>query len=103
MKVERHMKVSDGIYAPGDVTDHKQKIPIRAVQQASVVSSNLRSEVLGNPQLRGLARGEWVTLVPSGPDTGTGHMSQIVPSGFMVRLIKGVDYFVKWAHGIVYQ
>lgn len=31
VKVDKHMKVADRIYAPGDVTQHKQKLFIRAV------------------------------------------------------------------------
>ena len=103
LKVDKHMKVADGIYAAGDVTNYKQKLFIRAVQEASVVSSNVKSELSGKAPSKSYHEGRWITLVPTGPETGTGQMSWFVPFGFMVRKIKGADFFVKWAHGIVYQ
>lgn len=103
VKVDKHMKVADRIYAAGDVAQHKQKLFIRAVQQASVVSSNVMSELSGKSPSKTYSEGGWITLVPIGPETGTGQMSCLTPFGFMVRKIKGGDYFMKWARFVVYQ
>ncbi|KAJ5517790.1 hypothetical protein LT330_006901 [Penicillium expansum] len=97
------VKGGDGsIYALGDITTQPLRTAIKVAEQVPVVVANLKVAILGkgkhstyssNPSL--------MMIVPIGESTGTGQMFGWKPWGIMVSKIKGKDFFVSKAAGML--
>ncbi|KAJ5625071.1 hypothetical protein N7510_001380 [Penicillium lagena] len=95
-------KASLPIYAAGDITNNWQRFSFKAVEQAGVVATNLKADILGKGGRKVYNQGDAVMMVvPVGEAGGTGQMFGITPWSFMVRMIKGKDFFVPKAASFV--
>lgn len=103
VKVNKNMKVADYVYAAGDVTNISDKLASRAMDEAKVVASNISSEVRGTRPSKKFKEGPLMMLVPIGPSTGTGQISNIIISGFLIKYIKAKDFLISFGKSIAYQ
>lgn len=100
VKVDREMRVLAGenIYAAGDITNNSMRLSFKASEQAGVAAHNLKADILGNGERKSFDQGESVMMVvPVGESGGTGQIFGMTPFSFMVRMIKGRDYFISKA------
>ncbi|CAL5866904.1 uncharacterized protein PFLUO_LOCUS1115 [Penicillium psychrofluorescens] len=95
-------KASLPIYAAGDITNNWQRFSFKAAEQAGVVAANLKADILGKGSRKTYDQGEAVMMVvPVGEAGGTGLMFGFTPWSFLVRMIKGKDFFVSKAVSLV--
>ncbi|KAJ5110698.1 hypothetical protein N7532_001233 [Penicillium argentinense] len=93
---------NSAIYAVGDVTTFPRRDGYRIAEQASVVVSNIKSEITGIGQRTSYTPSDRiVAMVPVGRSGGTGQMGSWVLWGFLVSFIKGRDFFVSKASSFV--
>ncbi|KAJ5819200.1 hypothetical protein N7474_004791 [Penicillium riverlandense] len=95
-------KASLPIYAAGDITNNWQRFSFKAVEQAGVAAANLKADILGKGGRKTYDQGEAVMMVvPVGEAGGTGQIFGMTPWSFMVRMIKGKDFFVSKAASLI--
>jgi NADH dehydrogenase FAD-containing subunit len=102
VKVDKELRVSsvEGIYAAGDITNNSMRLSFKAMEQAKVASNNLKADITGKGDRKSYDQGESVMMVvPVGGSGGTGQVFGMVPFSFMVKMIKGRDYFISKAPG----
>lgn len=107
VKVDEHLRVTGGsedssVYALGDITTQPLRTAIKIADQIPVVVSNLKFAILGTGKLASYnPNGSLMMVVPIGERTGTGQMFGWKPWGMMVSMIKGKDFFVSKAPGML--
>lgn len=104
VKVDKEMHVlsCENIYAAGDITNNSMRLSFKAAEQAGVAAHNLKADILGKGERKSYDQGESVMMVvPVGESGGTGQVFGMTPFSFMVRMIKGKDYFVSKAAAAV--
>ncbi|KAJ6121014.1 Apoptosis-inducing factor [Penicillium sp. IBT 18751x] len=100
VKVNKEMRVesSENIYAAGDITNNSMRLSFKAAEQASVAANNLKADILGKGERKTFDQGESIMMVvPVGESGGTGLLFGFTPFSFMVKMIKGKDYFISKA------
>ncbi|PWY84826.1 FAD/NAD(P)-binding domain-containing protein [Aspergillus heteromorphus CBS 117.55] len=105
VRVDKELRVEgmEGVYAAGDITMHSQRLAFKAGEQAGVVAANLLVDVTGAGKRKTYAQGNSVLmLVPVGANAGTGQLFGWVPWGWLVRWLKGRDFMVARARGVVF-
>ncbi|KAJ5642164.1 FAD-dependent pyridine nucleotide-disulfide oxidoreductase [Penicillium lividum] len=86
------------IYAAGDITTNWMRLGFKAAEQARVAAHNIKVDILNKGDRKFYDQGESITmLVPVGESGGTGQLFGFVPWSFMIRMIKGKDFFVSKA------
>ncbi|KAJ5204862.1 Apoptosis-inducing factor [Penicillium cinerascens] len=104
VKVDKEMRVesSENIYAAGDITNNSMRLSFKAVEQARVAAHNLKVDILGNGERKSFDQGESIMMVvPVGESGGTGQIYGFTPFSFMVKMIKGKDFFISKAAPMV--
>lgn len=102
VKVDKELRVlsAEGIYAAGDITNNSMRLSFKAMEQAKVAANNLKADIAGKGERKSYDQGESVMMVvPVGSSGGTGQVFGMVPFSFMVKMIKGRDYFISKAPG----
>ncbi|KAE8381784.1 hypothetical protein BDV26DRAFT_301047 [Aspergillus bertholletiae] len=90
------------IFAAGDITNNSMRLSFKAQEQASVVANNIRAEILGHGKRKSYDQGEKVMMiVPVGSTGGTGLMFGWTPWSFLVKIIKGKDFFISTARSAI--
>lgn len=100
VKVDKEMRVvsAEKIYAAGDITNNSMRLSFKAAEQAKVAANNLKADILTSGERKTYDQGESVLMVvPVGEAGGTGLLFGMTPFSFMVRMIKGKDYFLSKA------
>lgn len=98
VKVDKEMRVTENIYAAGDVTNNSMRLSFKAAEQAAVAANNLKTDILGKVERKTFDQGESIMMVvPVGGSGGTGQIFGMTPFSFMVKMIKGKDYFISKA------
>ncbi|EPS25541.1 hypothetical protein PDE_00475 [Penicillium oxalicum 114-2] len=83
------------IYAPGDINTNDMRLYFKAAAQAKVAAANVAADIQGKGGRKTYDQGEKVLMmVPVGETGGTGQMFGFVIFNFMVKLVKGRDYFI---------
>ena len=104
VKVSKEMRVesSENIYAAGDITNNSMRLSFKAAEQASVAANNLKADILGKGERKTFDQGESIIMVvPIGESGGTGLLFGFTPFSFIVKMIKGKDYFISKAAPMV--
>jgi NADH dehydrogenase FAD-containing subunit len=109
VKVDQELRVQDGqnaplrIYAAGDITNNSMRLSFKAAEQAVVVAANIKNDILGSKYKRRVYdQGDSIMMiVPVGASGGTGQLFGMTPWSFMVKAIKGKDFFVSKAPSII--
>lgn len=102
VKVDKEMRVSENIFAAGDITNNSMRLSFKAAEQAGVAANNLKADILGKGDRKTFDQGESIMMVvPVGGSGGTGQIFGMIPFSFMVKMIKGKDYFISKAAGAV--
>ncbi|KAJ5786395.1 FAD-dependent pyridine nucleotide-disulfide oxidoreductase [Penicillium pulvis] len=107
VNVDENLRVTGGsedclIYALGDITTQPLRTAIKLADQIPVVVSNLKVAILGTGKLVNYnPNGSFMMVVPIGESTGTGQMFGWKPWGMMVSMIKGRDFFISKAAGML--
>jgi len=104
VRVDKEMRVesSENIYAAGDITNNSMRLSFKAAEQAQVAANNLKADILGKGERKSYDQGESILmLVPVGESGGTGQIFGFTPFSFMVKMMKGKDYFISKAAPIV--
>jgi NADH dehydrogenase FAD-containing subunit len=104
VKVDKQLRVqSNGssalpIYAVGDINTNDLRLSFKATEQARVAVANIKADILGKGERKSFNQGDSIMmLVPVGETGGTGQMFGMTPFSFMVKFVKGKDYFVSKA------
>jgi NADH dehydrogenase FAD-containing subunit len=87
------------IFAAGDITNNSMRLSFKAQEQAAVVASNLKAEILGQGGKRkSYDQGDKIMMiVPVGSTGGTGLLFGWTPWSAMVKLVKGKDFLISRA------
>jgi pyruvate/2-oxoglutarate dehydrogenase complex dihydrolipoamide dehydrogenase (E3) component len=104
VKVNREMRVesTENIYAAGDITNNSMRLSFKAAEQAGVAANNLKADIVGKGERKTFDQGESIMMVvPVGESGGTGQIFGFTPFSFMVKMIKGKDYFISKAAPMV--
>ncbi|KAJ5596886.1 hypothetical protein VI817_003861 [Penicillium citrinum] len=104
VKVDKEMRVpsTEGIYAVGDITNNSMRLAFKTGEQAKIAGNNLKVDIAGKGTRQSYDQGESVMMVvPIGASGGTGQVFGFVPFSFMVKMIKGGDYFISKAAATV--
>jgi NADH dehydrogenase FAD-containing subunit len=107
VKVDDRLRVMGGsesgsIYALGDITVHPMRTAIKVAEQVPVVVTNLKVDIHGHGQYATYSPNSSVMMiVPIGENTGTGQVFGWKPWGMLVSKIKGRDFFVSKAAGML--
>ncbi|PWY95928.1 FAD/NAD(P)-binding domain-containing protein, partial [Aspergillus sclerotioniger CBS 115572] len=107
VKVTPELQVEglESVYAAGDITHHRQKLALKVAEMVPVVVGNLIQDIIsGSAGKNGktYVEGEGVSMVvPVGETGGTGQLFGWVPWSFLVRVVKGRDFFIGKARGVV--
>jgi NADH dehydrogenase FAD-containing subunit len=104
VKVDKELRVqpSSGsalpLYAVGDINTNDMRLSFKASEQAKVAVTNIKADIMGKGERKSYDQGESIMmLVPVGETGGTGQLFGMTPFSFMVKLVKGKDYFVSKA------
>ncbi|KAF3398346.1 Apoptosis-inducing factor [Penicillium rolfsii] len=104
VKVNKELRVqpSNGstlpIYAVGDINTNDMRLSMKATEQAKIAFNNLKADISGSGQRKSYDQGESIMMmVPVGETGGTGQLFGMTPFSFMVKAVKGKDYFVSKA------
>lgn len=90
------------IYALGDITTQPLRTAAKVAEQVPVVVANLKAAILGRGKYSTYSPNETLMMiVPIGESTGTGQIFGWKPWGIMVSKIKGKDFFVSKAAGML--
>ncbi|OOF97529.1 hypothetical protein ASPCADRAFT_4140 [Aspergillus carbonarius ITEM 5010] len=117
----------EGVYAAGDITDHALKLALKVKEMVPVVVGNLIDDIMsasvgdvgagggkknhcggGGGGGSGSKRKTYVEgkdvsmVVPVGETGGTGQLFGWVPWSFLVRVVKGRDFFIGKAREVVF-
>jgi NADH dehydrogenase FAD-containing subunit len=104
VKVDKELRVlsAEKIYAAGDITNNSMRLSFKTLEQAKIAANNLKADIAGKGERQSYNQGDSVMMVvPVGESGGTGQVFGIVPFSFMVKMIKGRDYFISKAAGAV--
>ncbi|RHZ64517.1 hypothetical protein CDV55_107096 [Aspergillus turcosus] len=111
VKVDRELRVQDGqnaslpIYAAGDITNNSMRLSFKATEQAAVVATNIKNDILGKAskcKRRVYDQGDSIMMVvPVGASGGTGQLFGMTPWSFLIKSIKGKDFFVSKAPSFI--
>lgn len=101
VKVNQELRVQGGqnaplpVYAAGDITNNSMRLSFKATEQAAVVAANIKNDILGSKYKRRVYdEGDSIMMmVPVGASGGTGQLFGMTPWSFMVKAIKGKDFF----------
>jgi hypothetical protein len=86
------------LYAVGDINTNDMRLSFKASEQAKVAVTNIKADIMGKGERKSYDQGESIMmLVPVGETGGTGQLFGMTPFSFMVKLVKGKDYFVSKA------
>jgi hypothetical protein len=79
------------------------RLSFKAAEQAAVVAANIKNDILGSKYKRKLYdQGDSIMMmVPVGASGGTGQLFGMTAWSFMVKAIKGKDFFVSKAASII--
>ncbi|KAJ5161921.1 Apoptosis-inducing factor [Penicillium capsulatum] len=100
VKVTKELRVesAEAIYAAGDITNNTMRLAFKAGEQARIAANNIKVDIAGKGERKVYDQGTSVMMVvPIGEAGGTGQIFGFVPWSFMVRMVKGKDYFVSKA------
>lgn len=104
VKVDNDLRVQSSggsalpIYAVGDINTNNMRLSFKATEQARVAVANIKADILGKGERKSFNQGDSVMmLVPVGEAGGTGQLFGMTPFSFMVKMVKGKDYFVSKA------
>lgn len=104
VKVNKELRVqaSSGsalpIYAVGDINTNDMRLSFKATEQARVAAANIKADILGKGERKSFDQGDSIMMmVPVGETGGTGQLFGMTPFSFMVKFVKGKDYFVSKA------
>lgn len=91
------------IYAAGDITNNSMRLSFKAQEQAAVVASNLKADILGQGRKRKTYdQGNTIMmLVPVGSTGGTGLIFGWTPWSTMVKMVKAKDFLISRAQSAV--
>jgi NADH dehydrogenase FAD-containing subunit len=97
------------IYALGDITALPTRTAIKVGERLPVLLANLKADVLADKSSKRSTystdaekeKKKIMMLVPVGATAGTGQMMGMTVWGFMVNFMKGKDFFVSRAAGMV--
>ncbi|RAH79981.1 FAD/NAD(P)-binding domain-containing protein [Aspergillus japonicus CBS 114.51] len=110
VNVDEELRVRgvENVYAAGDITSYPARLAQRAGEQAGIVAHNLVVEIGGGGAAAGkrkrFAPGRAMMVVPIGAAGGTGELwFGWVPFVWLVRLVKGRDFFIAKAKSLVYS
>ncbi|RHZ51678.1 NAD(P)/FAD-dependent oxidoreductase [Aspergillus thermomutatus] len=111
VKVDRELRVQGGdnaflpVYAAGDITNNSMRLSFKATEQAAVVAANIKHDILGQSskyKRRMYDQGDSVMMIVTvGASGGTGQLFGITAWSFMVKSIKGKDFFVSKARSFI--
>lgn len=104
VKVDKELRVqsSDGsalpIYAVGDINTNNMRLSFKATEQAKIAVTNIKADIAGSGERKSYDQGDSIMMiVPVGETGGTGQLFGMTPFSFMVKFVKGKDYFVSKA------
>jgi pyruvate/2-oxoglutarate dehydrogenase complex dihydrolipoamide dehydrogenase (E3) component len=104
VKVNKELRVQSSgssalpIYAVGDVNTNDMRLSFKATEQAKVAVANIKADILGKGERKTYDQGDSIMMmVPVGETGGTGQLFGMTPFSFMVKFVKGKDYFVSKA------
>jgi len=104
VKVNKELRVQSAgssalpIYAVGDVNTNDMRLSFKATEQAKVAVANIKADILGKGERKSYDQGDSIMmLVPVGETGGTGQLFGMTPFSFLVKFVKGKDYFVSKA------
>lgn len=104
VKVNKELRVqsSNGsalpIYAVGDINTNHMRLSFKATEQAKIAVTNIKADIEGKGERKSYDQGEsMMMMVPVGETGGTGQLFGMTPFSFMVKFVKGKDYFVSKA------
>lgn len=90
------------IFAAGDITNNSMRLSFKAQEQAAIVASNLKAEILGHGKRKSYSQGDKVMMVvPVGSTGGTGLIFGWTPWSSMVKMIKGKDFLISKAQSAI--
>lgn len=104
VKVDKELRVesAENIYAAGDITNNSMRLSFKATEQSGVAAANLKADILGRGDRKSFDQGDSVLMVvPVGESGGTGQLFGMTPFSFIVKMLKGRDYFISKAPGAV--
>lgn len=104
VKVNKELRVQSSgnsalpIYAVGDINTNDMRLSFKATEQARVAVANIKADILGKGERKSYDQGDSIMMmVPVGETGGTGQLFGMTPFSFMVKFVKGKDYFVSKA------
>lgn len=105
VRVDKELRVQSSessgtlpIYAAGDITTNWMRLGFKAAEQARVAAHNIKVDILKTGDRKSYDQGDSIMMVvPIGEAGGTGQVFGFVPWSFMVRMIKGKDFFMSKA------
>ncbi|PYH83762.1 FAD/NAD(P)-binding domain-containing protein [Aspergillus uvarum CBS 121591] len=108
VNVDEELRVlgTESVYAAGDITAYPTRLAQRAGEQAGIVAHNLVVEINGaaGGKRKRFAPGKAMMVVPLGSAGGTGELwFGWVPFVWLVRLVKGRDFFISKAKSLVFS
>ncbi|KAE8361230.1 hypothetical protein BDV27DRAFT_167126 [Aspergillus caelatus] len=91
------------IYAAGDITNNSMRLSFKAQEQAAVVASNLKADILSQGGKRKTYdQGNTIMMmVPVGSTGGTGLIFGWTPWSMMVKMVKAKDFLISRAQSAV--
>ncbi|KAF7595973.1 hypothetical protein BBP40_004119 [Aspergillus hancockii] len=90
------------IFAAGDITNNSMRLSFKAQEQAAIVANNLKVEITRQGNRKYYRQGDQVMMVvPVGSTGGTGLMFGWTPWSWMVKTVKGKDFFISRAHSAI--
>ncbi|KKK21135.1 hypothetical protein P175DRAFT_0498833 [Aspergillus ochraceoroseus IBT 24754] len=112
VNVDPHLRVAtpgnlsqrpQGVYAVGDITIHSPRTLIKANEQVPVVAANIKADIDGGPKLKtyNAAAGSIMMAVPVGENAGTGQAFGWTIWGKLVSMMKGKDFMISRAPGMI--
>ncbi|KAJ5682772.1 FAD-dependent pyridine nucleotide-disulfide oxidoreductase [Penicillium macrosclerotiorum] len=106
VKVDKELRVEAEqplpIYAAGDINNNSMRLSFKANEQAKVVAANITADILGSGERTSYDQGQSVMMVvPVGSSGGTGQLFGMTPFSFLVKMVKGRDYFISKAAGVL--
>jgi NADH dehydrogenase FAD-containing subunit len=104
VKVDKELRVQSSsgsalpIYAVGDINTNNMRLSFKATEQAKIAVANIKADIAGKGERKSYDQGESIMMmVPVGETGGTGQLFGVTPFSFMVKFVKGKDYFVSKA------
>lgn len=86
------------IYAAGDVNCNATRLSFKAAEQARIAAHNIKVDILRQGERKTFNQGASISMaVPIGENGGTGQYFGLVLLAFMVRHVKGKDFYLSKA------